>query len=252
MTEQPRSYQTEAIIIRRTKLGEADRILTLFTPEYGKLRAIAKGSRRPGSKFGGHVEMLTHSLLQLARGHNLEIVTQAQTINSFMPLREDLKRLSSGLYLAELVDAFISEDIEDRDLFDFVILTLKELSTADNLDTVLRYFELHLLQKTGYQPQLQTCSGCGARLYPGTNCFSAAHGGVLCVECGFDEPAARSISVNALKVLRLWQTCDYATAYKVNINPGLTIEMESILREYIRHMLEKQLKSTAFLDMLRQ
>jgi DNA repair protein RecO (recombination protein O) len=252
MTEQPRVYQTEALIIRRTKLGEADRILTLFTPEYGKLRAIAKGSRRPGSKFGGHVELLTHSLLQLARGHNLDIITQAQTLNSFLPLKEDLKRLASGLYISELVDAFISEDAEDRDLFDFVILTLKELSTAANLDTVLRYFELHLLEKTGYMPQLQKCASCGAKLYPGTNCFSAGHGGVLCVDCGFDEPAARSVSLNALKVLRLWQTCDYDTAYKVNISPELTIEMESILREYIKHILERQVKSTAFMDILRQ
>lgn len=250
MTE-PRVYQTEAIVIRRTKLGEADRIVTLFTPGYGKLRAIAKGSRRPGSKFGGHVELLTHSLLQLARGHNLDIITQAQTINSFMPLKEDLKRMTASLYIAELVDAFTSEDDVDREMFDFIIETLKQLSTAKNMDTVLRYFELHLLEKTGYKPQLQRCTGCSSPLQEGTNCFSAAHGGVLCVECGFDEPVARSISLNALKVFRLWQSCDYATAARVIISPELTIEMESITREYIMHILERQVKSTAFMDMLR-
>lgn len=251
MTE-PRVYQTQAIVIKRTKLGEADRILTLFTPEYGKLRAIAKGSRRPGSKFGGHVELLTHSLLQLARGHNLDIITQAETLNSFMPLKDNLKRMSSGLYICELIDAFSSEDMGDEELFDFIIETLKELSAASNLDTVLRYFELHLLEMMGYKPQLQRCSACNAQLQPGTNSFSSAHGGVLCVECGFDEPVARSISLNALKVLRLWQTCDYTTAAKVNVSPELTIEIESIIREYIKYILERQVKSTAFMDILRQ
>ena len=93
----PRNYQTEAIIIKKTKLGEADRILTLYTPHLGKIQAVAKGVRRPRSKLAGHLELLTHSQVSLARGRNLETITGSQTINSFLPLKSDLWLISCGL-----------------------------------------------------------------------------------------------------------------------------------------------------------
>ena len=248
----PRVYQTEAIIIKRIKLGEADRILTLYTPELGKLKAVAKGTRRPQSKLGGHVELLTHSRLMLARGRNLDIITQAQTINNFLPIKDDLERISHGLYIAELVDSFTGEHIEDHRLFDLVLETLQQLSQAEDYEPILRYFELHLLDHLGYRPQLQQCTECNSILKPETNFFSPNHGGVLCHNCGFHEPAARPLSLNALKVLRLWQNCDYATARRVKITPELGTELEQVMREHIKYLLEKQLKSTAWLDKLKR
>jgi DNA repair protein RecO (recombination protein O) len=248
----PRVCQTEAIIIKRINLGEADRILTLYTPDYGKLKAVAKGTRRPKSKMGGHVELLTHSLLLLARGRNLDIVTQAQTINSFLPLKDDLKRMSCGLYISELVDSFTEEDIENRNLFQLLLDTLDRLTQSNNNDTVLRYFELHLLNYSGYRPQLRKCANCDSTLQPTTNYFSSSQGGVLCPDCGYHEPLARNLSLNALKVLRLWQNCDYATASRVNINSELSFELEQLMRDYIKHLLDKQVKSTAWLDRLNQ
>src|SRR4030042_183767 len=211
----PRTYQTEAIIIKRIKLGEADRILTLYTPELGKLKAVAKGTRRPKSKLGGHVELLTHSRLMLARGRNLDIITQAQTIDNFLPIKDDLERISRGLYLAELVDSFTGEHIEDRRLFELLLETLKQLSQSKDCETVLRYFELHLLDHLGYRPQLQYCTNCNSSLKPESNFFSSRLGGGLCSGCGFNEPMARPLSLNALKVLRLWQNCDFAAARRV-------------------------------------
>ncbi|MBM3118173.1 MAG: DNA repair protein RecO [Chloroflexi bacterium] len=247
-----RVYQTEAIILKRTKLGEADRILTFYTPELGKLKAVAKGTRRPQSKLGGHVELLTHSRLMLARGRNLDIITQAQTINNFLPIKDDLKLISRGLYIAELVDSFTGEHIEDRELFNLLLKTLHQLSQMKGGELVLRYFELHLLDHLGYRPQLQRCTECNSPLKPETNFFSSSQGGALCYECGYHEPMARPLSLNALKVLRLWQNCDYVTAMRVRINPGLATELEQLLREYIRYLLERQLKSTAWLDKLKR
>jgi len=247
----PRVYQTEAIIIKRIKLGEADRILTLFTPDYGKLKAVAKGTRRTKSKMGGHVELLTHSSLLLARGRNLDIVTQAQTINSFMALKENLKRMSCGLYISELVDSFTEEHIENRDIFSLFLDTLHHLSEAKNNDIALRYFELRLLDYSGYRPQLQKCANCNSPIKPIANYFSSSQGGVLCTECGYQEPPSRTLSLNALKVLRLWQNCDFTTASRVNINPELALELEQTLRDYIKYLLEKQVKSTAWLDRLK-
>lgn len=247
----PRVYQTEAVIIKRINLGEADRILTLYTPGYGKLKAVAKGARRTRSKMGGHVEILTHSLLLLARGRNLDIVTQAQTINSFLTLKDNLKHMSCGLYISELIDSFTGEHIENRGIFLLFLDTLQQLSEAKNSDTVLRYFELRLLDLSGYRPQLQKCANCNSPLKPVTNYFSPAQGGVLCLDCGYQEPLARQLSLNSLKVLRLWQNCDYATASRVNVNPDLSLELEQTLRDYIKYLLEKQVKSTSWLDRLK-
>ena len=248
---QSRVYQTEAIIIKRTKLGEADRILTLFTPEFGKIRAVAKGTRRPQSKLGGHVELLTHSRLQLAHGRNLDIITQAQTIESFMPLKNDLSLMSCGLYLSELIDAFTAEDVEAGQLFILFCDMLHQLEQTDNRDTLLRYFELQVFNLTGYRPQLQRCASCNTLLEPITNSFCANQGGVICPECTLTEPSARPLSLNALKVLRLWQNCSYDTAHKVNINSTLSLELEQILREYIKYILDRQIKSTEWLDKLK-
>ncbi len=247
----PRVYQTEAIVIRRTDLGEADRILTLYTRDLGKIRAVAKGVRRPQSKLGGHVELLTHSRLMLARARNLDIVTQAQTITNFLPLKEDLERTASGLYLAELVDAFTAERAEEPALFDLVLEILAHLAQSTRTDIVLRYSELRLLAQVGYRPELEHCGDCKAPLQPRTNFFSPVHGGVLCHSCGYHEPQARPLSLNALKVLRFWQKCDFATAEKVRLDVGLAAELEAVLQEYIRCLLERQLKSATWLEKLK-
>jgi len=247
----PRVYQSEAIVIRRIKLGEADRILTLYTPNFGKIRAVAKGSRRTTSKLGGHVELLTYSQLMIARGRNLDIITQAQTIENFLSLKENLNKLSYGLYISELVDSFTPDYAEDNRLFKLLLDTLQQLSQDKDADCILRYFELRLLDYAGYRPQLRQCANCGASLQPVTNKFSARHGGILCQHCSYQEPAARSLSLNALKVLRLWQNCDYPVAFRVKVNPQLASELEKVIREYIKHLLEKQLKSTEWLDKLK-
>ncbi|GAI54710.1 unnamed protein product, partial [marine sediment metagenome] len=106
----PRSYQTQAITIKQIKLGEVDKILTIYTPEFGKLKAVAKGACRPGSKLGGNVEPLTYSLMMLARGRNLDIVTQSQTIDGFLVLKNNLWYTSCGLYVLELIDSFTVEN----------------------------------------------------------------------------------------------------------------------------------------------
>jgi len=245
-----RVYQTAGIIIKRHKFGEADRLLTLFTTDCGKVRAIAKGAMRPGSKLGGHVELLTHSQMMLARGRNLDIITQAQAIDNFLPIRDSLELMSCGFYLSELVDAFTEENVEDRELFDLFLNTLLELAEAKDGERILRYFELRLLSHLGYRPQLQKCANCSKLLLPEVNYFSPAQGGVLCRNCGYPDMGARTISINALKVLRFWLRCDFATASRVKLSTELTGEIKGLMRENIRYILEKQLKSIEWMDTL--
>src|SRR5712671_7628400 len=124
---QQHSYSIEAIVLKRSDLGEADRILTLFTPTKGKFHAIAKGIRRPVSKKAGHLELLSHSQLQVALGRNLDIVTQAEVRENFLKLRSDLWHMTCGFYLAELVNRFVEDSTPHLDIYSLLLETLRYL-----------------------------------------------------------------------------------------------------------------------------
>jgi DNA repair protein RecO (recombination protein O) len=247
----PREYKTEAIVIKKTKLGEADSILTFFTPHLGKIQGFARSLRKPKSKMAGHLELLTHSQVSFARGRNLDTITGAQTINAFLPLRSDLWLTSCGLYVAELVNQFTAERQENFGLFQLMLDTLEQLCHDDNKELLLRYFELHLLESAGYRPQLRECVACHRVLEPATNYFSPSAGGMLCPDCSLDQPFACSLSVNAQKVLRLLQGDDFASASRVKIDGELARELESVISGYLTHLLEREVKSAAWLDTLR-
>jgi DNA repair protein RecO (recombination protein O) len=248
----PKLYKTEAIVLKHSEFGEADRILILYTSNHGKLRAIAKGVSKLTSKIGGHIEPLTHCSLMLAHGENLDIITQSQSIDSFSLLRRDLWRTSCAIYLAELVDAFTSENVENQPIFKLLCDSLQRLGEVRHAELILRYFELHLLSHIGYRPELYQCLNCKSPLEPVANLFSVSGGGVLCPGCADTEPVKRPISVNALKVLRFFLNSDLATASRLKLNVSLSRELEGLLQEYIRYLLERELKSTEFLDRLKR
>jgi DNA repair protein RecO (recombination protein O) len=238
----PREYQTEVVVIKKTKLGEADTILTLFTPGLGRIQGFAKSLRKPGSKMAGHLELLTHSTVSFSRGRgNIDTITGAQTINAFLPLRSDLWLTSCGLYVVELVHQFTAEHQENLPLYQLLLATLE-----------LRYFEMNLLESAGYRPQLRECVACHKALEPTTNYFSPAAGGLLCSACNLDQLFSYALSVNAQKVLRLLQDNDYPAIIGVNIGSGLICEMENVISGYFRYILERELKSAAWLDTLRE
>jgi DNA repair protein RecO (recombination protein O) len=249
----PRNYQTDAIIIKKTKLGEADTILTFYTPNLGKIQGFAKSLRKTKSKMAGHLELITHSRVSFARGRNLDTVTGAQTIDSFVPLKTDFRLMSYAQYVIELVNQFTPENSEDQALFRLLLDTLHNLCQTDDIEMLLRYFELHLLGEVGYRPQLHHCVNCRKELEPVINTFSPAAGGVLCPECTSGSPSVLySLSVNTLKVLRFFQNNDYTTVSRLKVPTDLSTELEKIMRGYIRYLLEKELKSVAWLDNLKQ
>ena len=247
-----RNYQTEAIIIKKTKLGEADRILTLYTPHLGKIQGVAKGVRRPRSKLSGHLELLTHSQVSLARGRNIDTITGSQTISSFLELKSDLDLTSQALYATELVSQFTADHIENHPLFKLLLETMEQLCQGGDNELVLRYFELNLLERVGYRPQLLLCVSCRLPLKPVTNSFCPSAGGMLCPSCTQSQPLTYPVSVNGLKVLRLLQDGDYSTAGRLGMNQELSRELERLMRNYLSYLLEREVKSAAWLDTLRQ
>jgi DNA repair protein RecO (recombination protein O) len=125
-----RLYRTDAVVLRRHDIGEADRVLTLYSPRLGKLRAVAKGARRSKSRLGGHVELFTHVNVLVARGRNLDIITQAETVRPFPHIRDDLWKAAYGCYVVELVDRFTEEQLENQPVFELLLEALGYLDTC--------------------------------------------------------------------------------------------------------------------------
>jgi DNA repair protein RecO (recombination protein O) len=246
-----RVYRAEVVVLKASDFGEADRALTLFTAHHGKVRAIAKGARRPGSRLGGHVDLLTHANLLLARGRNFEIVTQAETVEPFLGLRDDLWRAGLGYQIAELVDRMTEEGHEDRPLFEALLEALRRIDAEPDPEPAAQLFEVTLLDRLGYRPQLRNCLGCGATLERVDSYYSPSTGGVLCPLCGPRDASARPLSANAFALLRLLQSGDYATLARVRKSEPLRREVGDVLRNQVRFLLERDLKSSAFLSRVR-
>src|SRR3954451_7034501 len=125
-----RTYRTEGIVLRGRDLGEADRILTIITPDRGKVRAVAKGVRKMTSKKAGHLEPFCRCALLLARGRDLDVVAQVETLEAFARVRGSLDLLGPAYYLAELVDTFAEEESESRALYEAFAATLVALDVG--------------------------------------------------------------------------------------------------------------------------
>lgn len=251
MSRPPRSYTTDAVVLRTRRMGEADAVLTLLTPEKGKFDAVARGVRKATSRKAGHLQPLTISTLLIAQGSSLDVITQAQTREAFLPLRDDLHRLGAALYAAELVDRYTVEREESHLLFALLSATLGWLSDGEPVDIVLRYFELHLLSATGFRPELYTCVSCAQELQPVRNAFSVAAGGVVCPNCVPPGAGLPWLSVNALKVLRLILRSEYPEVARLRLGDTLMQELESLLRTSIQRQLEREPRSLPFLREMR-
>jgi DNA repair protein RecO (recombination protein O) len=242
-----RVYSTEAIALKRMDYGEADRILTLFTPRAGKLRAIAKGVRRPTSRMAGHIELFAHSQLVLARGRDLDVVTQASTVTPLREVRDDLVRSSYAFHLAELVDAFLEDRDPHPDVFALLVDALSTIARDEiPADLVARHFEVRLLAILGFGPELTSCLACRADIRAETNWYSVPSGGVYCPSCGGHEPSAGPIDVRVLKMLRHLQRTATPGTLRVRVPDGVRGDLERLIRRQIEFVLERKLRASDF------
>ncbi len=252
MAEQ-RSFRVEAVVLRHADWGEADRLITLYTRERGKVRAIAKGARKIRSRKAGHLEPFTRVTLQLARGHDLLIVTQADTLDAYLAIHENLIKTGHAAYVVELLDRFTYEDdTENYGIFRLLSEVLSRLEQEADPWLAIRYYELRLLDLLGYRPHLFECANCGREIIAEDQYFSAAQGGVLCPTCGAGLPGASNGSENALKYLRHFQRSDYAAAQRARPTLEVQSEVEALLQSYVTYLLERALNSPDFIRQIKK
>lgn len=246
----PRTYRCEGLTLRKAAIGEADLVVTLFTSEHGKIRAVGKGARRSTSKLVGHLEPLTIARLSMAHGRELEIISQAQVTDSLSQLKQDLSLMTRGLYVAELLDGFGPEGSASPGLFRLSTSVLREIPRAQDPEAPLRYFEFHLLRLTGVLPELYQCVECGSEIAPEGHRFSVNLGGVLCPNCTPLEALVRPLSLRAMKVLRLIHRGGLSEISSMTLNPSLSLELKSVLAQTVRYWLGKEIRSNSFLEQL--
>ncbi|OGD65810.1 DNA repair protein RecO [Candidatus Berkelbacteria bacterium RIFCSPHIGHO2_12_FULL_36_9] len=252
------TYKTKAFIIKRQNFGEADRIISLFSRDYGKIKVIAKGVRKPLSKLGGHLELFYFCDFVLTEGKNLETVCGAQIIECFSDFRKNLYATHHAYYLAELIDKLVHENYESKEIFDLFYKSIALLNQyADTFEVngskhlgggnlLLRYFELQLLSQLGHRPEVEHCVKCHGKLIPEGIFWSNELGGALCEDCRQYSEVFLGISSDVVKLMRLFLSSDISAVRKLNLHKKLEKELENVIEGFLRYVSEKEFNTKKY------
>ena len=236
----PGTYKDEGIVLKTTKLGEADRIITLLTETNGKIRAVAKGVRKTKSRWGARLEPFTHVELMLYNGRNLDTITGAHILESFDHVRQDYVRLTSAAALVEAVEKITPDRERSIPTYSLLLAGLRALG-SDNPSTLVPAFLVKLLSVSGYHPQLSVCVGCGeARALAG---FSPALGGAVCEDCWREDRGALRLSADRIVLLERLLAREFGERAETDA----VREVTRALRAYAEYHLERPLKSLQLL-----
>lgn len=243
-----RTYSASAIVLRRIDLGEKDRIITLFTREHGKLSAVAKGARRPGSKLAGASEPFTYSRMMLSSGRDLDVLSQAEIKESFPHVKNSIASVAHAVYLLELVNSFIDQRQPNLDIFDTLLSAMYVLESGTDPEITARYFEIQLLAILGYEPSFETCLRCGRK--PGREkiSFSPALGGIVCSQCGSPPKDGIPAAAAVASYVRALRGVEPHKIKEMRVPKGARRDLARMLKWHIRYRLEHDLKSTDFID----
>lgn len=247
----PRLYKTTAIVLSRFELGEADRVLTVLTPHDGKVRVIAKGIRRPNSRLGGALEPFAELHLVLARGRTFDVVTQASVGEAWLRLRDRLDSAAAAWYLGELAQRSTEEHagLSAQPIYALLRRGLQLLDDGMTPGRVARWYEFGLSDALGVRPEVERCVECDHVLEADeTFRWVPALGGVLCARHAGPPAESVGLSLDALKLLRAYRRLDVEALAALRLPPRMEAEVAGAMRRYMRHVLEREPRSLAFLE----
>lgn len=235
-------YRDQGVVLRTIRLGEADRIVTLVTRGHGKVRAVAKGVRKTKSRFGARLEPLSHVSLLLYEGRELDVVTQAESLDHFRVIREDLDRVARASSMLEAVDQVAQEREACPRLYQLLVGGLRALAASGNPLVVAAFF-WKLLSLEGAHPVLDRCAACGTEEGDELVAFDLGEGGALCRRC------RRGVAVSPEALAALRRILGGALAEALNEAPGpVHAELEQLANRSLEHHLERRLRSLHVLD----
>ena len=243
--------RSNAIIIGNYSLGETDKIIVFFTRDYGKVRAVAKGVKRLKSRLSGRTEVLTYGdLIYFERvGKDLHSINSFDIIESFQTLREDLLKMANCFYIAELIQHVASESEADPDTFDLMLNTMSLIESSNDIELIVRAFEIKLLERMGLNPRLDSCIICSCEINDESPKFSIQSGGVICAKCSRSGHYAFNISLSSLELMRKMADISLEVIPSLNLSEFNRQEIKKILSGFISyHVDAKNLRSLSFLE----
>ncbi len=248
-----RAHPLTCLVLRKRDLGERDRIVTLLSRERGKLDAVVKGARKPGSKSSGASEVFTEARVQYSDGRSLGIVTQWDIVRPYAELRTNLGMLARAAYMCEVTERMVGEGEPCPETYDLLsaALTLLQMAHGDP-DTVVRAFVVRLLGERGYGLSLDVCVRCGAALEPGRGlALSPALGGVLCVRCSPSAADRIRLDSDVMPALRDLAGASLERLAHLTLSPAAGNQTDRCLRACLRYRCESDIRSERFLSLVR-
>jgi DNA repair protein RecO (recombination protein O) len=240
-------HRSDALVIRRLNLGEADRIVVFLTREQGKLRAVARAARRAKSRFSGVLEPLSHVHLEyygkegaeLFRGNSVDV------IHSFDHLRQDYENVSGALVMTELLDRLLEDGEPQPAIFELTLAVLERMETEGSIADPLILFEIRFLQELGYQPNLDHCARCGKDLKESGALFRAGTTELNCPQC---SAGGLRLSPGALKHLSAVGSLPLQRAFQVTSMRSVQEEVQRFLSAFLTGLSGARLKSMRFFN----
>lgn len=242
--------KTEGIVLRAIDYGETNKIVTLLTSRYGKIAALAKGANKPQSRLASVSQpfMLGHWFLY--GGHSgMASVSQADLIESFRGIREDLHRSAYASCMAELTDRVIEEREPYPGVFQLLLHMFHSLQDGKDPSVLLQIFQIKMLSAAGIQPDLQHCADCGKPIESSIR-FSIRFSGPLCHDCQDADSHGIWMKPNILKLLKLFQQIDITRLGKIDLSEEVKRQSDRVIRQYVEEQGGIYLKSRLFLDQL--
>jgi len=238
------SYPLKALVLRKTKLGETDLILTLLAEDGCQVRAVAKGLRKPGSRFGGRLEPYSVVDLLLHTGKSLEIISEARTVSAHALLREDLDRSGAAAVVADLLDKIAVEGQTEPRLFGLATTTLDVLERCENraIPAIVVAFLVKSMAMHGYRPELDECAACACDATESDR-FSLSAGGTVCDACGELDPASIRFPEAARAWLSTLLSSTMADIAAMDIPEGAVRDCFVLVRSFVSYHLPARLKA---------
>ena len=252
------AQKTEAIVIRTYPLRDTHKIITFYTPDFGRVKAVAYGVKSPKSKLSGRLELLNHGMLMFNHRENrdLQSLSGFELIEGFDGIRDDFARITYGCYLAELVDAIAAEGDANPEIFHLLQNTYHLLADIEDVAMLARVFEIKFLDLAGYAPQLSQCANCGSNVTASATktqgtpvmLFSVRHGGMLCNNCQHRDTSAYSITPGSCELLKTLRKSELEKIDRIRASTRNHRELKLILSSFIRYHTERNLKSLRFIE----
>lgn len=251
------NFMTNAINLQSYNLSESDKIVVMYSKEKGLIRGVAKGSKKFSSKLGGRMEMLVANKLMLHKGKNLDTICQAEALNTFFHLRNDMDKLFYSMYAAEIVKNFgVEDDPNSEEIYNLFFAFLESMSeVSDKIDIVLAVirFQLKIMHIAGYSLELSQCTKCGKTLEKEELCFSFEQGGVVCGCCRESSLVATKFHYKIRDFLKVLLESDFTekTKYDELATERICDFCFNLLKKYIEYYSPRKFKTTSMLESIK-